>query len=68
MNINKDKTITPFRLKNGEVIKYVKASFTVLVETHCMGNQIIDIDNYKVFQRDRPTTNQNAKRGSGGVA
>ena len=44
------------------------ADIVVVPETHCMDNQIIEIDNYTVFQKNRPATNANLRRGSGGLA
>ena len=50
------------------VIKYISPSFIILTETHCLDNQYLNIDNYKVFQQNRSVVNANARRGSGGIA
>ena len=51
--------------------KYVIASiyFDILIlpETHCLPNDIIEIDNYKIFQNNRPNA-VGTRRGSGGIA
>ena len=51
-----------------DVIKYLNVDILVFPETHCMNNQLIEIDNYTVFQLNRPLHNPNLRRGSGGLA
>ena len=50
------------------VIKYLCVDFLVIPETHCMDNQIIEIENFTVVQLNRPLNNANLRRGSGGLA
>ena len=50
------------------VIEYLNIDIVVIPETHCMENKIIKIDNYTLFQQNRPVTNANVKKGSGGLA
>ena len=40
----------------------------ILVETHCLQNDIIEVEDYKVIQYNRQNVSRNAIRGSGGVA
>ena len=40
----------------------------ILPEHHCLPNEIFDLDNYKVFQNNRPILAGGARRGSGGIA
>ena len=39
----------------------------ILPETHCLPNEFIELDNYKIFQNNRPVVGS-ARRGSGGIA
>ena len=50
------------------VVQYLNIDIVVIPETHCMEHQIIKIDNYKIFQQNRPVVNANARKGSGGLA
>ena len=50
------------------VISILNLDILILVETHCLKDDIIDIENYKVIQFNRQNVARNAIRGSGGVA
>ena len=43
------------------------SDFWILPETHCRENEILEIENYTVFQVNRKV-NENNRRGSGGIA
>ena len=49
------------------VLQYINASFIILTETHCLDHQLVSIDNYTIYQQNRPVLNANARRGSGGL-
>ena len=50
-----------------DVIKYLYFDILVMPEHHCLNRQVIEIDNYEIFQFNRPhSANQN--HGSGGIA
>ena len=40
----------------------------ILPEHHCLPNQSFEIENFKIFQNNRPILNAGARRGSGGIA
>ena len=42
--------------------------FLILPEHHCLPNELFELDNYKVFQNNRPILAGGARRGSGGIA
>ena len=41
--------------------------FLILPETHCLPKECLEIDNYKIYQNNRPSVG-GARRGSGGIA
>ena len=49
------------------VIKYIYFDVLVMPEHHCLDNQVLNIDNYEVFQYNRPSAG-NQNHGSGGIA
>ena len=49
------------------VISNIYADFWILPETHCLKNQLIDLESYTVYQHNRLANNK-ARRGSGGIA
>ena len=63
-NSTKNNFLMDFK-KN--IIHFVHADFIVLPETHCFPNQIIEIENYTLFQNNRKIIS-NCVRGSGGIA
>ena len=50
-----------------EIIGSLYSDFWILPETHCRENEILEIDNFTVFQVNRKV-NDNNRRGSGGIA
>ena len=50
------------------VISILNLDILILVETHCLQNDIIEVEDYKVIQYNRQNVSRNAIRGSGGVA
>ena len=40
----------------------------ILPEHHCLPNEQFELENFKIFQNNRPTLTGNARRGSGGIA
>ena len=61
---NKNPYYTEFKL---DVLKCMNVNIVILCETHCTNDQTIKIDNYTVYQHNRPTQGE-VRRGSGGVA
>ena len=49
------------------VISSIYFDVLILPETHTLPHQFIEIENYKIYQNNRPTLG-NARRGSGGIA
>ena len=49
------------------VINSLYFDILLLPETHCLPNQVIEINNYLVHQHNRPVQG-NFRRGSGGIA
>ena len=52
--------------------KYLLSCFyfdiLILPEHHCLPNELFELDNYKVFQNNRPILAGGSRRGSGGIA
>ena len=52
--------------------KYVVSSmyfdFLILPEHHCLPNESFELENYKIYQNNRPTLGGGVRRGSGGIA
>ena len=61
---NKNPYYTEFKLN---VLKCMNVDIVVLCETHCINDQIININNYTVYQHDRKPQG-GGRFGSGGVA
>ena len=40
----------------------------ILPEHHCLPNETFELENFKIFQNNRPTLTEGARRGSGGIA
>ena len=40
----------------------------ILPETHCLPDEVIELENFKIFQHNRPLLGGGARRGSGGIA
>ena len=49
------------------LINHLYFDVLILPETHCLPSQSLNIDNYKVYQHNRPNQS-NARKGSGGIA
>ena len=49
------------------VISSIYFDVLILPETHTLSHQFIEIENYQIYQNNRPTLG-NARRGSGGIA
>ena len=49
------------------VVGNVYSDFWILPETHCQENDLIEIDNFTIYQNNR-IINVNNRRGSGGIA
>ena len=43
------------------------SDFWILPETHCMQNDVVDLENFTVYQYNRIVSTKN-RRGSGGIA
>ena len=52
--------------------KYIVSSmyFDILIlpETHCLPDEVIELENFKIFQHNRPLLGGGARRSSGGIA
>ena len=52
--------------------KYVVSSmyfdFLILPEHHCLPNESFELENYKIYQNNRPVLGGGVRRGSGGIA
>ena len=52
--------------------KYLLSCFyfdiLILPEHHCLPNELFELDNYNVFQNNRPILAGGSRRGSGGIA
>ena len=49
------------------VVGNVYSDFWILPETHCHENELIEIDNFTIYQNNRSGNSRN-RRGSGGIA
>ena len=50
------------------VIKLLDLNIVILVEIHCLRDEVLEIEGYKVIQFNRQNISKNAIRGSGGIA
>ena len=50
------------------VVSYMYFDILILPEIHCLPDEVIELDNYKIFQHNRPQLGGGARRGSGGIA
>ena len=50
------------------LIKTLDLDIYLLSETHCLNNETVEIDGFKVYNYNRQYTSSKNKRGSGGVA
>ena len=68
-NLNGFKSLTnPYNeLFKRHVLSSVYFDIIILAESHCLPNDSIELDNFKVYHNNRPLNN-NARRGSGGIA
>ena len=49
------------------VIANLYSDFWILPETHCMQNDVLDLENFTIYQYNRIVSTKN-RRGSGGIA
>ena len=69
-NLNGIKSlVNPY---NEHFKKYLLSCFYfdvfIFLEQHCLPNEQFEIENFKIFQNNRPAKTGHARRGSGGIA
>ena len=51
-----------------QVVSVLYHDIFILAETHCLNQDTVEFDDYKIYQNNRKPHNPNVTKGSGGIA